>query len=508
MPLSEGSGRSVSKQADGREQGVAARWALARLICGYGYGAALPWLATELSFHMNALRGMRLTLSFAACASSAAFFGMGPSLVAIAVSALAFNHFVTVAEAPPPTPAEVVARTVAVTLVGLLLTLLTRQRSRAEQRVKTTATSLQELAEALMQAQQASGSAAWMFDTRTRVTRWYPGGAEIFGRPHEEITAMGSPTALVVAEDLSRIAAAAELTGRTGAPFEVEFRATWPNGEEHWLEARGVPLASDPRLWRGATIDITGRKRAEAALIRTEKLAVAGRLAASIAHEINNPLEAVINLCYLAKMTATDQETKSYIAMAEDELNRVAHITSQTLRFHRQQTAAVKTDLAETVRSIVDLYGSRLAQGQIAVSLECEPAPPLLCYAGEIRQVLANLIANAIDAMPEGGRLRLHLRASLDWRVDGQGGGGTRMAVRVTVADTGRGMSAETRRRLYEPFYTTKGDLGTGLGLWITAGIVEKHHGKLQVRSSTRAGASGSAFMLTLPYPAEPRMDR
>jgi signal transduction histidine kinase len=230
----------------------------------------------------------------------------------------------------------------------------------------------------------------------------------------------------------------------------------WPNGEVHWLEARGVQLASNPTLWRGATVDITERKQAEAALIRSEKLAVAGRLAASIAHEINNPLEAVINLCYLAKMTAADQETRTYITMAEDELGRIAHITSQTLRFHRQQTAAVETDLGETVRSILSLYESGLVRAHVSVNFENEPTPPLVCFAGEMRQVLANMIANANDAMPNGGVLRLRLRPSKDLRTGSP-------AVRITVADTGHGMSAETRKRIYEPFYTTRATWEPGL---------------------------------------------
>jgi PAS domain S-box-containing protein len=466
-----------------------------RTVTGYLYAVVVPWLAAYLAFQLDALRGMRLALNFAAIVAAATFFGAGPAMVATVVSIVAFNRFFAPVPlaAPVSTPADSYLRSGVVLVTGALIALILRQRHAVERQLRATLARQQEQAGALIQAQQASNSAAWTFTVADRRTHWYEGGAEIFGRPHAEITALGSPTSLVLPEDLPRIAAAAERTMRDGEPFVVEFRVRWPNGEVHWLEARGVPLASNPKIWRGATIDVTQRKRAEEALIRTEKLAVAGRLAASIAHEINNPLEAVTNLLYLARLTAANPESQQYIETAEAELARVAHITSQTLRFHRQQTAAVETDLADAARSILGLYHHRLSQAGIEVRFDAEPAEPIVCFAGEIRQVLANLIANAIDAMPYGGSLRVSLRPGTDWRTGCPG-------LRLSVADTGHGMSAETRRRIYEPFYTTRGEVGTGLGLWVTAGIVEKHKGTLQVRSATTPGASGTAFMLVLPY--------
>jgi PAS domain S-box-containing protein len=444
---------------------------------------------------------MRLALNFSVIAAAETFFGPGTALVALVVSIVSFEYYLPRPIHPESAGVDMAVRAGVILLAGGLIALIIRRRREAELQLRNALATLQEQADALIQAQQASRSAAWTFNTATRHTRWYEGGAEIFGRPHEEITALGSPTSLVLEEDRAKIAAAAFHTESTGEPFNVEFRVVWPNGEVHWLEARGAPIPGNLSLWRGATIDVTERKQAEAVLVRTEKLAAAGRLAASIAHEINNPLEAVINLCYLAKLTAVNPETKSYIEMAEEELGRVAHITSQTLRFHRQQSAAAETDLSEMVQSIVSLYEGKMAQSGIAVNLECETAPPLFCYAGEIRQVLANLVTNAIDAMPGGGTLRLRVRPATDWR---SGAG----AVRVTVADTGLGMSAETQRRIYEPFYTTKEEVGTGLGMWVSAGIVEKHKGSLRVRSRLRGAeqprSSGSVFVLLLPYPAVP----
>jgi PAS domain S-box-containing protein len=456
-------------------------------VGGCVFAVVLSWLAATLSFHTPALRGNRLALNFCAVAATATLFGMGPALVAIAVSVVAFEHYLPAPTSPEPILYSLLIRSAVICAATRFVVLLLKQRHAAERDLRETLAALQEQTDALMQAQQAGHSAVWTFNAQTRETRWYAGAVQIFGYAFDDVITLGSLTSFVFEEDRKSTEAVIEDAIRTGGPLLVEFRVVWPNGEVHWLETRGVPLASNPDLWRGTTIDITVRKQAEETLIRTEKLAVAGRLAASIAHE------AVINLCYLARVTAVSEETRGYIELAEAELGRVAHITSQTLRFHRQQSAAAETDLGETLRSILALYEGRLAQAGITVEFDAAPTRPLVCYAGEMRQVLANLVANAIDAMPTGGTLRLRVRESTDWRTGAA-------AVRITVADTGHGMSAETRKRIYEPFYTTKGDVGTGLGLWVPAGIVEKHNGSMSLRSSERPGCNGSAFTLVLPY--------
>jgi signal transduction histidine kinase len=281
-------------------------------------------------------------------------------------------------------------------------------------------------------------------------------------------------------------------TRQTGKPFSAQYRVVWPNRDVHWLESRGTPTEADPNVWRGVTIDITERKRAEVALMQTEKLAVAGRLAAAIAHEINNPLEAITNLCYLARNSA-DEQTAYYIALAEDELRRVAHITTQTLRFHRQQSAACATDVAEVIESIVGLYEAKLWRGKIQIQIDRQPMPKLFCFAGEIRQVMANLVGNALDAMDGGGILRIRLRRTTVWRTG-------EPAVRVTIGDTGHGIPRETLEHIYEPFFTTKTDVGTGLGLWVSTTLIEKHRGRLWVRSSTNPERHGTVFSVVLPY--------
>jgi len=238
--------------------------------------------------------------------------------------------------------------------------------------------------------------------------------------------------------------------------------------------------------------DITERRRAERLLVEQEKLALVGQLATSIAHEINNPLEAVLNLLYLIGKSESLDEAHAFAAQAEEQVQRASQIASNTLKFHKQQARPTSVCVVQLVESVIVLFKGKLAAAKVDVEVEPRGKPKLTCFAGEIRQVLANLIGNALDAMPSGGRLRLRVRAATDWR-HGEPG------VRITVADTGFGMSTETRRRIYEPFFTTKEVSGTGLGLWVTAGILARHGGSMHLRSKTTPGASGTAFTLIFP---------
>jgi PAS domain S-box-containing protein len=252
------------------------------------------------------------------------------------------------------------------------------------------------------------------------------------------------------------------------------------------------------RAITAASLEITAQKRAEKALIQSEKLAAVGRLASSISHEINNPLEAVTNLLYLAlnheQLPAT---TRRYLETAQGELTRVSHIATQSLRFHRQTMNPTRVNPRELIDSVVDLYQGRLFNSNIQVVSRYKSTKRVLCFESDIRQVLNNLIANAVDAMRHGGRLLLCTRDATDWKTG-------RYGVRITVADTGHGMSEEVRRRIFEPFYTTKEVNGTGLGLWISHGIVSRHHGSLTMRSSEKPGWNGSVFSLFLPDEQNP----
>jgi signal transduction histidine kinase len=239
--------------------------------------------------------------------------------------------------------------------------------------------------------------------------------------------------------------------------------------------------------WIGTLTDIHDQQLAEEALRKTEKLAATGRLAASIAHEINNPLEAVTNALYLALQMEVSNEAREYLKLAEQELARVAQVTTQTLRFHRQSTAAVSCDVSAVLDSALSLYLSRFRAKGIEVERDYRPHAPLLCYPDELRQVFANLIGNALDATGSGGRLALRVRPSPVF-----------CGVRVIIADTGHGIPAELRSRVFEAFLSTKQDTGTGLGLWVSEGIIRKHQGRISLRSRTDA-PSGTVFSILLP---------
>ena len=249
--------------------------------------------------------------------------------------------------------------------------------------------------------------------------------------------------------------------------------------------------------WAGMVlVETTERRRAEDALRRTEKLAAAGRLAASIAHEINNPLEAVTNLLYLISQGPLDAESAQYAELATRELARVSEITQQTLRFYRQSTLPIMSNVSELIESVLTLYHGRITAMQVQVCRRYAQDVQLYCFAGEIRQLFNNLIGNAIDAMtPGGGRLSLRVRYATSPSNLGQKG------VRVTVADTGIGMSSEVQRRIFEPFFTTKEATGTGLGLWVSAEIIGKHQGIIRVRSLERIddNPSGTVFSVFFP---------
>jgi len=241
-------------------------------------------------------------------------------------------------------------------------------------------------------------------------------------------------------------------------------------------------------------VDITERKNALDALLNTEKLTAVGRLAASIAHEINNPLSSVTNLLYLARHSTDLDEVQRYLDTAERELRRVSAISNQTLRFHRQSTKQQAVHSEELFESVLSIHQGRLVNSSIEVQKQFRTQVAITCFDGEIRQVLNNLVGNAIDAMQSaGGTLFVRSREARNWQTDEKG-------ITLTVADTGTGMNAELLARIFEPFFTTKGIGGTGLGLWICMEIVNRHHGQLRVKSSPKKGKSGTVFTLFLPF--------
>lgn len=232
---------------------------------------------------------------------------------------------------------------------------------------------------------------------------------------------------------------------------------------------------------------------AQQALLRAEKLAVTGRLAASIAHEINNPLEAMTNLLYLMRSTSSLEEAKIYVSAAEQELARVAEITKQTLRFYREPTQPIATEVGTVLDSVLVLYHSRLLGAGVTVHREIRSGSAVvLSSPGELRQVLANIIGNAIDAMRGGGQLKIRISDQECLRDHAS-------EVRLTIADTGVGIAPDVLPTIFEPFVTTKGETGTGLGLWVTSEIIKKNGWRIRVRSSKKPRRNGTAFSIVIP---------
>jgi two-component system, sporulation sensor kinase C len=278
--------------------------------------------------------------------------------------------------------------------------------------------------------------------------------------------------------------------------FVIEKRYLRPDGSPVWVR-NSVSLISDDQHESCHLIsiceDISQHKRAEQALEKQEQMAAIGRLTSSIIHEINNPLEAVLNLIFLAQRAADLEEARPYLREAEEELGRASEITAHGLQFHRQSSYPTSANVIHIMQSVLVLFKEKFRTARVEVDLETQDAPELLCFAGELRQVFANLIGNAVESIKNGGQITIRVRPGTDWHTGDRG-------VRITIADTGSGMSLETRKHMYDAFYTTKGSGGSGLGLWVTARIVRKHRGHIYVRSRRGAQLGGTVFTLVFPY--------
>jgi PAS domain S-box-containing protein len=270
------------------------------------------------------------------------------------------------------------------------------------------------------------------------------------------------------------------------------------DGSEIPVSATASPIRGDGRI-NGVVIiirDLTEQRQSERSLQSAEKLAIIGRLAASVAHEIHNPLDAMGNILYLLEHGTLDETSKTYVRLAREELERVTSISEQMLTFSRESRAPVNVKISEVIDNVMTLFSARIRRMGVMVVKECDPSLSVTAFPGELRQVFSNLIGNALDAMPGPGRLVIRTEQAHTWNDEGEQG------VRVLVCDNGTGIPREVRPRLMDPFVTSKGEKGTGLGLWVCRGIVEKYHGSLRYRTSTTPGHSGTCFSVFLPYNA------
>ena len=373
------------------------------------------------------------------------------------------------------------------------------ERKRSEEELRRSRQALQESELRFRSLVQNSSDVITILEADGTIRYQSPSIERILGYRPEELAGK-SAFELVHPDDRPRVIALfQERLGVPGsiAPIEVRFRHN--DGTWRTLEATGNNLLHEPGV-AGIVVnsrDISERKRTEDVLHATEKLATTGRLAAAIAHEINNPLEGVTNLLYLLENhPSLDASARRYARMAQEEVARVARIARQTLAFYREPTMPVQVDVAELLNGLLELYAHKLQTRKVGLEKRLENATSITASPGEIRQVLSNLMGNALDAVPEGGVIKVHVFPSRDWRHPWQEG------VRISVADNGHGIRREHLASIFDPLFTTKGEKGTGLGLWVSYGIVQKYGGTIHVHSSVRPSHSGTCFSVFFPQTA------
>jgi PAS domain S-box-containing protein len=421
----------------------------------------------------------------AAVIVSARFFGFGPAVVCTGLCAAILDYFIF----PPPgfgMSQKDSERMVVFVIVSLLTAGLARKRKQAESRAG-------EMQQRMAAIVESSDDAILSATPAGVITSWNRGAESLYGYPASE----------AIGRHLSVLASPKRLHEISSNIFTIKqgHHVEGYRTEHVRRDGSAVPVllsVSPLRGTKGAVIglsviarDITTQVRTEEILRRNEKLATAGRMSATIAHEINNPLEAVVNLLYLAQHDPQGRE--DYLRLAEKEIHRIGDIAQQTLGFVREGASATRLNVAETLDQVLHLYVRQINGKHIQVEKEYSSNASIQGFPGELTQLFSNLIINAVDAMAEGGKLRLHIAASHDWA------DGLRPGIRVTIADTGSGIDKTQMTHLFEPFYTTKENIGTGLGLWISYGIVQKHGGRIRVRSNTTPGHSGTVFSVFLP---------
>lgn len=267
------------------------------------------------------------------------------------------------------------------------------------------------------------------------------------------------------------------------------------DGTEIHIDDSGAPILNEQGAVTGIVLifrDITERRQAESALARADKLASVGRLSAAMAHEVNNPLEALTNLIYLARVQSADAEVRQNLEQAELELGRIAHITRQSLGFYRDNSSLTMFSVASMVNQAVTFYLARASVRGVALKTDLRSDVELLGSAAELRQIMSNLLSNSLDACEAGASIRVSLRKDRDRHTGDVG-------ARIVIADSGCGIASEKLAAIFEPFYTTKGSTGTGLGLWVTRQLIEKHGGSIRVRSSNKGTRKGTIFRIFLP---------
>jgi PAS domain S-box-containing protein len=469
--------------------GQQSRWRLAIALA-----IVLPPIGVLLTEHFEGLRSLPYSIHLMTVVVAGILGGLGPSLLAVLMVVIVRSTLPLVN--PEHTLSIAFEGTHASFLVAsaFVVWFINRRRLKSEEKIESTLTAVQERTDDLVASLNSSRCACWTLDMDSgQSARWYSGSYQLFGRPYSELEELPSLVSLLLPEDQAALLEVSERMRKSWEPVIFEYRVLWPNGEVHTLEMRGNRVAGRRCVWRGVTLDITERKKTEAALLRAEKLAAMGRLASTVAHEINNPLESVTNLLYLARAGASmDEETQAYLATAENELARLSNITRLTLGFVRTSASSAETQVAAVVDEVLSIFSHRFETKNVHVDCHYERDVCITIAPHELRQIATNLIANAADAVGAGdARIAIHVA-----REDGK-------AV-FLVEDNGAGIDEEHLPRIFDAFFSTKEEVGTGIGLWVTRELVEKNGGHIFAKSGKVSGRglpSGATTQFRVEFP-------
>jgi PAS domain S-box-containing protein len=455
----------------------------------YGIAVALVMLALALQFLPSA-RQVPFAFFFAAVAVSARMCGFGAAIFSTILSAAMADFFLL-----PPRYSFVVRdgdvlRLLFFALVALVISSLAKKKSEADKVADERRAQLAAVVE-------SSEDAIFNKTLDGAVLTWNRGAQQIYGYSPEEM--IGRDVAVLAPpERVGEIAGILQRLRRGERIAHFETERITKDGRRIDVSLSISPVFdTEGKIREAATIarDITKQKRAEAALRRAEKLATAGELGATIAHEMNNPLAAVMNLVYLIRKNGSlDEKARKQLELLDHELARMAHMTRRTLGFYRDTSSPVLADMRQIMDEVLEIYAGKLQSREIKVQREYQAHSDVKIFPGEMRKVFSNLIANAIDAIRGQGTITIRVRSSHSWNHPALSG------ARVTVADSGTGITPADKRKIFEPFYTTKKETGTGLGLWLSRDIVQKHSGSISVRSKS----NGTVFSVFVPSKSVP----
>jgi PAS domain S-box-containing protein len=332
------------------------------------------------------------------------------------------------------------------------------------------------------------------------VNSWNEGARRMFGYTSDEM--VGQSILRLIPDELQYEEDGILRTLRSGGRVDhYETTRKRKNGELIDVSVTISPIRDETGRVIGASKiarDISDRKRIQRLLIQSEKLAATGRMAAAIAHEINNPLESVVNLIYLARQNSSvESKAHRFLLTAEQELERISHIARQTLGYYRDTGSPSEIYLHELMENVLTVYQAKLISSSITVATSFNDLQKILVSKGEMLQVFSNIIANAIEAMPEGGALNISIRKLMNSAGDG---------IQTIIRDNGVGIERKHLEKVFEPFFTTKVDIGTGIGLWVSKQLIEKRGGQISIASSTEPGNSGTSITIFIPLTAPARV--